>query len=92
MLSKCANPGCAARFRYLHEGRLFRMAVAGAVTDHSTFGTDPGITDPGMKRDSHRIEFFWLCEECAPEMTLTFKPGVGVTTEPVVPTHLAAAS
>ena len=27
MLSKCANPKCAASFRYLHEGRLFRVEL-----------------------------------------------------------------
>lgn len=26
MLSKCANPACSARFRYLHEGRIFNLA------------------------------------------------------------------
>ena len=25
MLSKCANPGCAATFLYLHQGKLFRL-------------------------------------------------------------------
>lgn len=92
MLSKCANPDCSASFRYLHEGRLFRMAVAGTVIDHSNFGADPEITDPRMKKASSRIEFFWLCEECAPEMTLIFKPGVGVTAQPAVRAQVAAAS
>jgi hypothetical protein len=25
MLSKCVNPACSARFRYLHEGKVFRL-------------------------------------------------------------------
>lgn len=25
MLSKCANPACTASFRYLHEGKVFRL-------------------------------------------------------------------
>jgi len=25
MLSKCMNPACAAKFRYLHEGKLFKV-------------------------------------------------------------------
>jgi hypothetical protein len=87
MLSKCANPQCSASFRYLHEGKLFRMAVASNSAEHSNFGADPGI-----KKGTSRIEFFWLCEECAPEMTLTFKPGVGVTTQPAARTQVAAAS
>lgn len=25
MLSKCVNPACSASFRYLHEGKVFRL-------------------------------------------------------------------
>src|SRR5947209_19080489 len=25
MLSKCANPACSAQFRYLHDGKVFRV-------------------------------------------------------------------
>jgi hypothetical protein len=31
MLSKCANPKCSAAFRYLHDGKLFRMEVPAAL-------------------------------------------------------------
>jgi hypothetical protein len=83
MVSKCSNPGCSTSFRYLHEGKLFRMAV--------TANADSGA-DPGTKKSSRRIEFFWLCEECAPQMTLIFKPGVGVTAQPVARVQVAVAS
>jgi hypothetical protein len=46
--------------------------------------------DPRAKKSSTHIEFFWLCEECAPEMTLIFKSGVGVTTQPL--SRVAVAS
>jgi hypothetical protein len=32
-----------------------------------------------------------LCEECAPEMTLIFKPGAGVTAQPLVRSQRVAA-
>jgi hypothetical protein len=83
MVSKCSNPDCSTSFRYLHEGKLFRMAVADA--------SNP-LTDAGTKKISRHIEFFWLCEQCAPEMTLTFKPGIGVTALPLPRSHAAAAS
>jgi hypothetical protein len=83
MVSKCSNPRCSNPFRYLHEGKLFRMAV----TSGATFEVDPGT-----KKSSSHIEFFWLCEECAPEMTLTFKHGIGVTTQPVSRAQAAEAS
>ncbi len=30
MVSKCANPACLARFRYLHEGRIFNIEIPGS--------------------------------------------------------------
>jgi hypothetical protein len=87
MVSKCANPVCSASFRYLHEGKLFRMIVAADGAGHSNHSADSE-----MRKVSGHIEFFWLCEECAPEMTLTFKPGLGVTTQPLVRVRLAEAS
>lgn len=68
MLSKCANPGCPAPFRYLHQGKLFRL--------------DTGPEYPPAKSSEkpvRRLEFFWLCEECAVRLTLDYKQGVGIT-------------
>lgn len=74
MLSKCANPNCSANFLYLHEGRLFRSESA----------MDDGFVsnDAGMKKSPRRIEFFWLCSNCAPRMTL-IRNGEGVTVQAV---------
>jgi hypothetical protein len=84
MVSKCANPACSTSFRYLHEGKLFRMAVTAGYLNSGA--------DPGAKKNSHRLEFFWLCEECAPVMTLTFEQGIGVTTKPILRSQVASAS
>jgi hypothetical protein len=81
MLSKCANPACFNRFRYFHEGRLFRMAMPSATDEPAA-----------AKRSSSHIEFFWLCEDCKGELTLTFKAEVGVTTVPLTHHTLARAS
>lgn len=62
MLSKCANPSCSASFFYLHEGKLFRC--------ETSVGDDLSTYDTGMKKSSRRVEFFWLCANCAPKMTL----------------------
>jgi hypothetical protein len=74
MLSKCANPSCSASFFYLHEGKLFRSDTPA--------NQDAPTQDTGMKKTSRRIEFFWLCADCAPKMTLRFKVGEGVTVQP----------
>ena len=54
MLAKCSNPSCSAQFRHLHEGRLFRLESDRTVGEI----------------DVARVEYFWLCDRCAPAMTL----------------------
>lgn len=59
MVAKCGNPGCEARFLYFGRGQLF---VTYRHVDHASSGEE-SLTYP---------EFFWLCENCAPRMTLQF--------------------
>jgi hypothetical protein len=76
MLSKCANPGCPAPFLYFHQGKLFRIEVEAAGSE--------GL-DLDTRRARRRLEFYWLCNECAATLTLTFRKGVGVIATPVIP-------
>ena len=78
MLSKCANPDCSIPFRYLHRGKLFRWENRSVPDGGPSFGADPEI-----KRPLVRIEFFWLCDDCARVVTLV-KNGVGITVQPLV--------
>jgi hypothetical protein len=66
MLSKCANPACSNPFLYLHNGKLFRMDVSA------------GAEAPEGRKAPSRVEFFWLCIDCAASMTLNYRYGVGV--------------
>ena len=59
MLSKCAHPACFAQFRYLREGRIFKVQMP--------------ATGPNYK--THRIEHFWLCVECAKAYKLVLENG-----------------
>ncbi len=62
MLAKCANPTCFAPFRYLHEGKLFRL--------------DLGAGPPGTNGHAPRqVQYFWLCDDCARRMTLEMQDG-----------------
>ncbi len=54
MIAKCSNPSCAASFRYLKDGRLFRLETAPALGSS----------------ESNRVEYFWLCDHCSSTMTL----------------------
>jgi hypothetical protein len=77
VVSKCANPECVATFRYFHLGKLFRWEVE--------LGFDRGhaLGDRNeMEKPRRRIEFYWLCEECAQKMTLVYEKGAGVSTHP----------
>lgn len=62
MLAKCANPACSAPFRYLHEGKLFRLDL----------GAGPPSLSGHVPR---RLQYFWLCDQCARSMTLEFNGG-----------------
>jgi hypothetical protein len=59
MLAKCANVSCSQPFRYLREGKLFRL--------------DP-IRFNGRGSFPHK-EWFWLCGECATKFTLRVESG-----------------
>ena len=73
MVAKCANPPCFARFRYLGEGRLFRLEADPAfrLSDNPTFGS------------SKIVEYFWLCDACSTSMTLRLDEKGTVTAEPL---------
>jgi hypothetical protein len=74
MVSKCANPACSAPFLYLRQGKLFRIETSRlAGKEGPSFGADPTIA-----HSIRHLEFFWLCDDCAPRMTVAFKPGRGV--------------
>jgi len=75
MVSKCANPVCSASFRYFREGRLFEIEV----TAHH------GVGPANSQRKPHRkVEYFWLCSNCATKLTVKADHEHGVVTVPLV--------
>ncbi len=85
MLSKCANPTCAAPFHYLRDGQLFqidsRFAARGSPSGPRLIG----------KKPAGRIEYFWLCSACSSTMTLAYERGKGVVAVPLVKEPASAA-
>src|SRR5690242_11414158 len=71
VVAKCANSTCGRAFRYLREGRLFRLEP------------DPAF-DSGAEFD-HSIEYFWLCEACSDSMTLRLDAQGRIFTEDAEP-------
>jgi len=77
MLSKCANPECSALFLYFRRGRLFRLETQGREDRRRHLGNEAGVAQP-----LRRIEFYWLCEDCAEKMTIAFDKVSGVSVLP----------
>ena len=82
MLSKCANPECSAKFRYLHDGKVFRVDFEEhphllTTPISRTVGTPIGIVGPKLfSREGPRSpEYFWLCSVCSEQMTLATDSG-----------------
>ena len=75
MLHKCANPVCHNPFRKLSHGKLF------LVETEPIDRLDMGRTR-WRGRSNHRIEYYWLCDECAFVLTLSYEKGQGVVAVP----------
>lgn len=71
MVAKCANPRCGRPFRYLREGRLFRLEPDPAFDSRADF--------------DHSIEYFWLCGACSDLMTLRLDAQGRIFTEDAAP-------
>ena|SRR5438067_4985026 len=78
MLHKCANASCANLFLRLNEGKLFQIETE--YFDNLERGNTNGGSRPKSRR---RVEYFWLCSECAPFLSLSFDKGHGVITVPL---------
>lgn len=65
MLSKCANPQCTARMKYMHDGSVYvvpkRAIDLSASTEKSEFSAPNGV----------QIECFWLCQACCQYLTIS---------------------
>jgi hypothetical protein len=74
MLSKCANPECAAPFHYLREGKLFQIERRNGTLS---------IAGPQLVGDTRSVEHFWLCGPCSETMTLAFERQQGLIVIPL---------
>jgi len=71
MLGKCSNPSCSAPFRYLRNGKLFRLEA------------DPRV----HTSKPNKLEYFWLCDHCSPRMSLRISNGGSVLPVLAAPGH-----
>ena len=74
MLHKCASPACLNPFRKLSQGKLFLVEtppLEGSLTSTRRRGLS-----------NHRVEYYWLCDQCAFAFTLSYEKGRGVVAVP----------
>jgi hypothetical protein len=71
VLHKCANPACNNPFRKLSQGKLFLV---------ETEPIEESNQANWRARSSHHIEYYWLCDQCALVLTLSYEKGRGVVT------------
>jgi hypothetical protein len=57
----------------MQEGKLFRM--------ETDCGADGGPAFGDERKSVRRIEFFWLCSNCAAKMTVVYQKGTGVSVQ-----------
>src|SRR2546428_9868035 len=82
MVKTCANPACAAPFRYWRGGKLFRCDVKTP--------SEPclDVADQSCQLKPVRSSvFFWLCEDCCLTMTVRFDPHKGLAIVPLTNTE-----
>ena len=88
MVSKCANPGCEAPFRYFHKGKLFRLD---RLDKERGYDRRRAMGDEReAKKPMRHVEFYWLCDDCARNMTLAFDESSGVSVRYYLVSDIAA--
>lgn len=76
MLHKCANPACPNPFRKLSQGKLFLVEAQAPEMKVRRRANERGQPSP-------RTEYYWLCDQCAFGLTLSYEAGRGVITVPL---------
>ena len=78
MLQKCANNACSNPFRRLTDGKLFQVE-----TEYYAPPEMQRTRSQKSVRPHHRIEHYWLCNECSSFLTIGFDKGQGMITIPL---------
>ena len=96
MLSKCANPECSSKFRYLHDGKVFRVEPDVLTQSSKQLHAELTSVVPARmliaSKPSNRPEYFWLCSVCSEHSTVG-TDSRGVVLVPLHrPSHAAPAA
>jgi hypothetical protein len=79
MLSHCANLPCSKPFLRLGQGKLFLVETEGVAKS----GELTAAPSPSMRIPPHRLERYWLCDQCALAWTLIHDRSRGIVLVPL---------
>lgn len=76
MLHKCVNPACSVPFLRMTEGKLFVVQMPPRPVSNAR-GLDQ------RKSALRKVEHYWMCDNCARELTIFFDADRGMVTVPL---------
>jgi hypothetical protein len=78
MLARCVNPSCNEQLHSFSQGRLFQFEVVSISISASDDASAPFDEKPKSQTAQ-----FWLCGNCAQNMTLVLEPAEGLKILPI---------
>jgi hypothetical protein len=78
MLAYCVNPNCYAPLHSFSEGRLFQFEIVSI-----SVAASDDTTAPFDEKPERQAAQFWLCGQCASNMTLLLEPVKGLRLVPL---------
>ena len=78
MLAYCVNPNCYTPLHSFSEGRLFQFEIVSISVSASD-----DTTAPFDEKPERQTAQFWLCGQCASNMTLLLEPIRGLRLVPL---------
>lgn len=70
MLARCVNPACQAVLHSFGDGRIFQFEIVSISISVSE--------DDFHEEPQRQMVHFWLCTQCAADMTLILEPQHGL--------------
>jgi hypothetical protein len=78
MLAYCVNPSCSTPLHAFSEGRLFQFEIVSISVSASD-----DTSAPFDEKPERQTAQFWLCGQCASNMTLFLEPVKGLRLVPL---------
>ncbi len=78
MSARCVNPTCGVTLHSFADGRLFQFEIVSI-----SLSASDDMAEPFDEKPHSQTAQFWLCGDCASEMTLWLEPVRGLRLLPL---------